>query len=85
MPNIKSAKKKMKQDITREARNKNYKSAIDDIMKKAKTAKPGIKKTKELVSKAYSVIDKAAKKNVIHDKKADRLKRGVSKLVAVKK
>lgn len=84
MPNIKSAKKKMKQDITREARNKNYKSAIDDIMKKAATAKKG-KKGNELVAKAYSVIDKAAKKNVIHDKKADRLKRGVSRLISDKK
>jgi len=85
MPNIKSAKKKMKQDITREARNKNYKSAIDDIMKKALKAKKGAKKNEELVAKAYSVIDKAAKKNVIHDKKADRLKRGVTRLISDKK
>ncbi len=75
----------MKQDIAREARNKNYKSAIDDIMKKATKSKKGGKKSKELVAKAYSVIDKAAKKNVIHDKKADRLKRGVSRLISDKK
>lgn len=85
MPNIKSAKKKMKQDVAREARNKNYKSAIDDIMKKAASAKKGGKKNSELVAKAYSVIDKAAKKKVIHDKKADRLKRGVTRLVSDKK
>ena len=75
----------MKQDIAREARNKNYKSAIDDIMKKATKSKKGDKKSKELVAKAYSVIDKAAKKKVIHDKKADRLKRGVSRLISDKK
>lgn len=75
----------MKQDVAREARNKNYKSAIDDIMKKATKSKKGDKKSKELVAKAYSVIDKAAKKNVIHDKKADRLKRGVSRLISDKK
>lgn len=81
MPNIKSAKKKMRQDIKRETQNTNYKSAIDDIMKKARKS---TKKTKndEVVAKAYSVIDRAAKKNVIHKKKADRLKRGVTRLIA---
>lgn len=80
MPNIKSAKKKMKQDVKRTKQNTNYKSAIDDIMKKARKATSD--KDGEIVNKAYSVIDRAAKKKIIHKKKADRLKRGVSRLIA---
>ncbi len=77
MPNLKSAKKKARQDVKRKARNRNYSKQIDDIMNDMKTGKNVKAAT---VSKAYSVIDKAAKKNIIHKNKADRMKRRVSKL-----
>lgn len=81
MPNLKSAKKKARQDVKRKVRNRNYSKQIDDIMNDMKTGK-NVKTAS--VSKAYSVIDKAAKKNIIHKNKADRMKRRVSKLIAKK-
>jgi small subunit ribosomal protein S20 len=75
MPNIKSAKKKLRQDLKKEKDNKTYKKTV------AKTVKnmAKMKNTKEL-SKSYSSIDKAAKKGVIHKNKAARLKSRVSRL-----
>ena len=81
MPNIKSAKKKARQDVKRKARNRNYSKQIDDIMNDMKTGK-NVKTAS--VAKAYSVIDKAAKKNIIHKNKADRMKRRVTKLTPKK-
>lgn len=79
MPIIKSAIKKQKQDATRIKRNKlydhEYKKALRDVKKgKAKSLKD-----------VYSKIDKAAKKNVIHKKKASRLKSLASRMSRAKK
>ena len=72
MPIIKSAQKKLKQDKVRTQRNsatkKAYKLAIKRVSKPAD------------VKDAYSKIDKAAKRNLIHPNKAARLKSRVSKL-----
>lgn len=82
MPNIKSAKKQMRQDIGRTETNAMYMKKVNDMLKKAKK---GVKTKKdEFVAQAYSVIDKAAKKNVIHDNKAGRLKHAVSRLLKKK-
>ncbi len=74
MPNLKSAKKKLRQDKKRQNKNllykKNYKKALKSALGK---------KTKNLVSKAFSLIDKAAKKRIIHRNKAARLKQRLSK------
>lgn len=79
MPNIKSAKKKMRQDVKRTVKNDTYRKSIKDITKTIGKTKAG-KKAQEVVQKAYSIIDKAAKKNIIHKNKAARLKSKVSKL-----
>lgn len=78
MPIIKSAKKKMRQDLKKRGKNSMYKNS----MKKAvKTVTNAAKETKaEALKKAYSAIDKAAKKKVIHKNKASRLKSKISKL-----
>lgn len=81
MPNIKSAKKKMKQDLEKRAQNKNYAKKIEDIMNHMQKKVTGAKK-EDMISKAYSLIDKAAKKNVIHGNKANRLKTRVTRLIA---
>ncbi|MDP4011927.1 MAG: 30S ribosomal protein S20 [Candidatus Roizmanbacteria bacterium] len=82
MPNIKSAKKQMKQDIRRTEENKEYMKKVNDVLR---SAKKGVKaKKQEFVSNAYSLIDKAAKKNVIHGNKASRLKHSVSRLLKKK-
>lgn len=80
MPNIKSAIKKMKQDVMRKKKNNAYLHAVNDVVQKA--SKGVTTKKEEFISKAYAAIDKASKHNVIHGNKAARLKRRVSKLVS---
>ncbi len=82
MPNIKSAIKKTKQDVGRTVRNNSYRSKVAGVLRSANT---GVTKKKEaFLESAYSSIDKAAKKNVIHKNKAARLKGRVSRLIAKK-
>jgi len=79
MPNIKSAIKQMKQDIRRTEENATYMKKVDDVIR---TARKGVKtKKNEFVSNAHSLIDKAAKRHVIHGNKASRLKQHVSRLM----
>ena len=74
MPVIKSAKKQLRQDKNRTIRNdrirKSYKAAVKEALEK---------KNKKSVANAYSVIDKAAKRRVIHANKAARLKNQVAR------
>jgi small subunit ribosomal protein S20 len=83
MPIIQSAKKKLRQDKNRTVNNDGYrhayKDAIRDVRRKAlhKTAL-----TTEDLTKVYSNLDKATKKNIIHPNKAARLKSRMTKLQA---
>jgi small subunit ribosomal protein S20 len=76
MPILKNAKKALRVSKRKTDRNKVAKS-------KTKTAIDKVKKspTMELLSGAYSAIDKAAKRNLMHANKAARLKNQLSKLV----
>ncbi len=74
MPILKNAKKKLRQDKVRTARNNKIKAVYKSLVKVAK-----VKKTLEAVSKAFASIDKAAKQNIIHKNKAARLKSSISK------
>ncbi len=81
MPIIKSAKKALRQSKRKQAKNLVYKT--------------GVKKTKKLIEKKvlakdkdgaktdlkafYKIVDKAAKKNVLHKNKAARLKSRLAK------
>ena len=80
MPIIKSAKKKLRQDIKRTKQNKRYeltyKKAIDAVKKRQKG-----QKTDKLLREAYQAIDKAAKKKIIHKNKASRLKAKAARLL----
>lgn len=69
MPVIQSAKKKQRQDKKRYQKNQRMRSRYKDMIKKAKK-----KRTKKTIQTAYSAIDKAAKRHVIHKNKAARLK-----------
>ncbi len=62
MPIIKSAKKKLRKDKKRKTSNVAYEQAYKEAIKKLKS---GGKDLKNLVKKAYSVIDKAAKKGKV--------------------
>lgn len=81
MPIIKSAKKKLRQDKKRTLQNLRYELAYKKIINRAKKLKKTetAKKALDLLKKAYSAIDKAAKKKVIHKIKAARLKANVAR------
>lgn len=76
MPIIKSAKKKLRQDRKKTTRNAAYKIAVKKIIKSVK--KSG-KKDASAIKKLYSVVDKAAKKGIVHKNKARRIKSRVSR------
>ena len=81
MPNIKSAKKKMRKDVKRTKHNTFYREAIKKAMRLLGKAEKDEKEAR----KTLSLIDKAAKRKVIHKNKASRLKSRVMKLGSKKK
>lgn len=83
MPVIKSAQKQMRQTKTRTLRNQQIKNAYKT---KIKEVKKGVgvldtKKLQEKLSEGYKLIDKAAKKNVLHKNAAARKKSQLAKLI----
>jgi small subunit ribosomal protein S20 len=74
MPLIKSAKKKMRKDKLRTERNKDKKINLKGLIKKAR-----LEKGADSLKAVFSALDKATKTNLIHKKKADRLKSRLSK------
>jgi len=80
MPVIKSAKKKLRKDKKRELANKTLENLFKKAVKLAEKTP-----TEANVRKAIKVIDKTAKKNIIHKNKAARIKSKLAKLVAGKK
>ena len=77
MPITKSAIKKLRSDKKKAVFNKSTKT-------KAKTAIDTFKKSLsiESLSKAFSMVDKAAKKGVIKKGKADRIKARLTKKIS---
>ncbi|MBI2621135.1 MAG: 30S ribosomal protein S20 [Candidatus Levybacteria bacterium] len=75
MPVTKQARKKLRKDLRREKKNAKLKANLKKIIKKTKKS-PTIKH----LSLSSKVIDKAAKKNVIHKNKASRLKSRLARL-----
>ena len=81
MPVIKSAKKRMRQNIVRRARNFPVRSEMKSLVKKILTL---IKDGKaddavKLMPMAYAIVDKAAKKNIIHPKNAANKKSRIAR------
>ena len=74
MPITKSAQKALRQTKRRTQRNKTWKENLKSAIKKA-----GKDKSKEAVSYAFKVVDKAAKAGIIHKNKAARIKSKLSK------
>ncbi|MBM3205587.1 30S ribosomal protein S20 [Candidatus Shapirobacteria bacterium] len=77
MPVIKSAKKALRRDQRRTVINKKIKQDIKAILKK--TRQNPVAKN---LAQAARILDRAAKKKVIHPQKANRLKSRLAKLVA---
>jgi small subunit ribosomal protein S20 len=76
MPVIKSAIKKLRQDRKKEVINDQWREKVDAAVKAVKKSH-----TAKNLDQAFSAIDKATKKNLMHANKAARMKSQISKLV----
>ncbi len=77
MPNIKSAKKRMRIEEKRRLRNNTVKSTVRTYLTKARNAivaAPEGEMTEAAIREAISNLDKAASKGVIHRNNAARRK-----------
>lgn len=83
MPNIKSAKKRVKTDAIKKERNKDKVASMRTAIKKVKVAaKAGDKKEAlELLNEANKKIDKAVKSGLVHQNKAARDKSKLNKAI----
>ncbi len=80
MPNIKSAKKRVKVITTKTLHNKMIKSSLKTDLKKFDVAaKEGSAEKQVLYTKAVSAVDKAALKGIMHKNKANRTKAQLAK------
>jgi small subunit ribosomal protein S20 len=78
MPVTKQARKKLRQDARREQKNDSLRSKLKKTVKNTRKS-PSVK----TLSAAAKIIDKTAKKNVIHKNKAARLKSRLAKLASL--
>ena len=76
MPVTKSARKKLRKDRKREIQNRKTEASLEKFIRDTKKS-PSVKKIEE----AFSLIDRASKRNIIHKNKAGRLKSSLSKLI----
>ena len=74
MANIKSQKKRNRQNETRRLRNKSVKSDLKTSIRKVQVAAAAGEPTDELVKAAQKKIDTAAAKGVLHPNAAARKK-----------
>ncbi len=73
MPNTKQAKKRVRQDDERRMHNKTIRSKMRTAMKRVLAA-PSSDEAAQAMPGAMKEIDKAAKRNVIHENAAARYK-----------
>jgi small subunit ribosomal protein S20 len=74
MPIIANAKKALRQSKVKAARNQVVRAKVRNLVKKADNNADAA-----VVSQLYSVVDRAAKKNILHKNKAARLKARAAK------
>lgn len=83
MPNIKSAKKRVKVIDTKTLQNKMIKSALKTELKKFDAAvEAKDDNAQALYSKAVSAVDMAAAKGTMHKNKANRTKAQLAKKIS---
>ncbi len=83
MPNVPSAKKRLRQTLRRNMRNKAIRSRIKTVSKKVlKAVEEKDAKVNEYLSIAYKTIDMAVSKGVIHKNQAARKKASLAKKVS---
>ncbi len=81
MANHKSSEKRIRQTETRNEKNKYYAKTMRNALKTIRSTTTR-KEAAELLPKMNSMLDRLAKKNVIHHKKAANLKSSVEKHVS---
>ncbi|APD06656.1 30S ribosomal protein S20 [Flavobacteriaceae bacterium UJ101] len=81
MANHKSALKRIRQSETRRLRNRFYHKSTRTAIKKLREEEDK-KSAEEQFPKVVSMIDRLAKKNIIHKNKASNLKSKLAKKVA---
>lgn len=81
MPNIRSAKKRMRQAVKRRARNQTQRSAMRTAVKRVRTAATA-EEAQAAFRKAEELLDRAARKNLIHRNAAARQKSRLRKAIA---
>ena len=80
MPNIKSAKKRVKIAAVRTMRNKNYNSALKTAIKKANVAiEQNADNKNDTVRVAVKKIDQAVAKGILHKNTAARRKSALAR------
>ena len=79
MPNIKSAKKRVKVNAAKAEQNKAARSALKTEIKNANAAIESGENTVEAVKAAQKKIDKAAAKGLLHKNTAARKKSALAK------
>ena len=84
MANLQSAKKRMRQNIKRRERNRKFRSAARTHVKKARRmiAEGDLDGAEEAVRDACSMLDKAARRNIIHPNNAARRKSRIMRQLA---
>lgn len=84
MANIKSAKKRIQISERNFVENRTARSSMRTAIKKFElsVANSNKEEAEKLLSTAYSIIDKAAKKGFIHKNQADRRKARLNKRLA---
>ncbi|MCJ2163759.1 MULTISPECIES: 30S ribosomal protein S20 [unclassified Pseudodesulfovibrio] len=74
MANHKSALKRHRQSLKRRARNRISKTRIKNTVKAVRLAieEKDVTKAQEALKEASSILDKAARKSIIHERQAQR-------------
>jgi small subunit ribosomal protein S20 len=80
MANHKSAEKRIRSNETRQERNRYQAKTMRNALKNIRATKDK-KKAAEMLPGVASMLDKLAKKNVIHKSKAANLKSSLMKMV----
>lgn len=83
MANIKSAEKRIRQDVKRRERNRKYRSRMRTAMKKLRAAidSGDAEAAQEQLKPTLSLIDSTARKGIIHGNTAARYKSRLTKAV----
>lgn len=80
MPNVKSAEKRMRTNEIRAERNRAFRSKLRTALKKVRSAGSPADGTAAL-REASSLLDRAARKRIIHPNKAARAKSRLSAFI----